>query len=78
MWCDEYDVQQSNEWLSNNEPKPKKTHQSRSAISSIFQAEDFALRKVAEIANNVGNNIKNIYIDIQAAIKAIIAHRNSS
>ncbi|XP_017465837.1 PREDICTED: uncharacterized protein LOC108358852 [Rhagoletis zephyria] len=47
---------------------------------SIFQAEVFAVGKAAEIASNAGNYIKNIniYVDSQAAIKAIISHRIAS
>ena len=39
MWVYEYDVetaQQSSEWRTKNEPKPKKTHQSRSKMKVML------------------------------------------
>lgn len=45
-------------------------HFKLSKYDNIFQTEVFAVRKVAEIANNARNDIKiiNIYINSQAAI----------
>nr|AMS38355.1 hypothetical protein [Bactrocera tryoni] len=47
---------------------------------SIFQAEVFAIAKAAELASNApaGNSRVNIYVDSQAAIKAVTSYRISA